>query len=279
MTEDEMGAWVRDSLVARLATLSPRRVPLITPIWFVNDGPNLLMTTGGRGLAVRNIGVHPRVVLLCDAELAGHSRTSFASSAKRRSKPLYCGRGCWRASPASTTSGPRRCGSNWRTPVAGPCAAATTRNNPTRVSSACVHASGRSSPRNTLAARVACGDPAGRGIPGCHGTPAFHLAPRSVRDLGRTYRRTPGGPMDFAKTALVLALVLLLAGCEVRERRLSARMPEVDLFRLQPTWELEPRIVRDTGRVAHGALATRLPRCAPQVICWAFERIDRRSIM
>lgn len=71
MTEEEMGAWVRDSLVTRVATLSPKGVPLVTPIWFVNDGPDLLMTTGGRGLAVRNIGSHPRVVLLFDAELRG----------------------------------------------------------------------------------------------------------------------------------------------------------------------------------------------------------------
>ena len=71
ISESEMVDWVRDSLVTRLATLSPQGVPLVTPIWFVNDGEDLLMTTGGRGLAVRNILAHPRVVLLFDAELRG----------------------------------------------------------------------------------------------------------------------------------------------------------------------------------------------------------------
>lgn len=66
-----MQAWVRDSLVTRLATLSPRGIPLVTPIWFVHDGSDLIMTTGGRGLAVRNVRHHPRVVALFDAELRG----------------------------------------------------------------------------------------------------------------------------------------------------------------------------------------------------------------
>lgn len=73
MTEDELEiqAWVRDSLVTRLATLSPKGIPLVTPIWFVADGHDLLMTTGGGGLAVRNAQANPRVVLLFDAELRG----------------------------------------------------------------------------------------------------------------------------------------------------------------------------------------------------------------
>lgn len=71
IAEDEMQRWVRDSLVTRLATLSPKGAPLVTPIWFVHDGDDLLMTTGGRGLAVRNVRSHPRVVMLFDAELRG----------------------------------------------------------------------------------------------------------------------------------------------------------------------------------------------------------------
>jgi len=66
--------YLRHSSVMRLATVSGRGRPAVTPLWFVVDRGRLVTSTGASTLAARNAVVEPRVQLLLDAETAGRSR-------------------------------------------------------------------------------------------------------------------------------------------------------------------------------------------------------------
>lgn len=70
-----MHRFLAASYNVRLATLSPRGTPLITPIWFNLDGDEIVIGTAASALAVRNARANPQVVLCFDAEgLDGNSR-------------------------------------------------------------------------------------------------------------------------------------------------------------------------------------------------------------
>ena len=56
------------SMVARLATLSPKERPHMTPLWFTCDRGRIYMTSRDGSPAARNVVAHPAVVLLFDAE-------------------------------------------------------------------------------------------------------------------------------------------------------------------------------------------------------------------
>jgi uncharacterized pyridoxamine 5'-phosphate oxidase family protein len=60
--------FLRKSMVARLATLSPAGRPHLTPLWFVLRRGRIYMTTRDRSPAVRNICAHPEVALLFHGE-------------------------------------------------------------------------------------------------------------------------------------------------------------------------------------------------------------------
>lgn len=60
--------YLASSMIARIATLSPKGEPNITPLWFVRDQERLYMTTREGSPAVRNIAERPDVVLLFDSE-------------------------------------------------------------------------------------------------------------------------------------------------------------------------------------------------------------------
>ncbi len=68
LRDPEIAAFLDASYNVRLATLSPRGVPLITPIWFNVDGDAIVIGTAGSALAVRNIKANPQVVMCFDAE-------------------------------------------------------------------------------------------------------------------------------------------------------------------------------------------------------------------
>lgn len=71
----EVRRFLARSMVVRLATLSPKGTPLLTPIWFVSGGTKLYIPTGRGALAVRNIDANPEVVALLHAENSpGESR-------------------------------------------------------------------------------------------------------------------------------------------------------------------------------------------------------------
>ena len=65
--------YLAKSMVMRLATLSRRGAPSLTPIWFVVVGGRLIASTAAATVAARNIAVDSRVSVLLDAEAAGTS--------------------------------------------------------------------------------------------------------------------------------------------------------------------------------------------------------------
>ena len=67
-TDPAVSAFLADSMVARLATVSAAGRPFVTPIWFVVDAGTLYMTTGQQTRAARNITRNPRVTLLFGGE-------------------------------------------------------------------------------------------------------------------------------------------------------------------------------------------------------------------
>jgi len=63
LTQDEL-KFVEGALTVRLCTLSPKGVPLITPLWFGRDGDVLYLGTRRDAFHSRHIERNPRVVLL-----------------------------------------------------------------------------------------------------------------------------------------------------------------------------------------------------------------------
>jgi F420H(2)-dependent biliverdin reductase len=68
-----VGHYLAKSLVMRLATVSGRGGPSLTPIWFVTVNGRLVLSTGATTVAARNVAAEPRVNVLLDGEVAGQS--------------------------------------------------------------------------------------------------------------------------------------------------------------------------------------------------------------
>lgn len=67
--DNAVRAYLRQSMVVQVATLSPKQRPFLTPLWFVVDGGIIYLTTGPQSRAGRNIAKHPEVALLFSGEL------------------------------------------------------------------------------------------------------------------------------------------------------------------------------------------------------------------
>jgi len=73
-TDAGVRSFIERSMIVRLATLSAKRRPFITPLWFVRDRDGTLyITTGPETRAGKNISQHPEVMLLFHGERAGRS--------------------------------------------------------------------------------------------------------------------------------------------------------------------------------------------------------------
>lgn len=68
LDDPEVHDFLACSMVARVATLSPKGRPHMTPLWFTYDQGRIYMTSRDGSPAARNITAHPAVVLLFDAE-------------------------------------------------------------------------------------------------------------------------------------------------------------------------------------------------------------------
>ena len=66
--DPEVRAFLRDSFIAQVATLSPKSRPFVTPLWFVVDDGALYITTGAASRAGRNVAQHAAVTLLFSGE-------------------------------------------------------------------------------------------------------------------------------------------------------------------------------------------------------------------
>jgi hypothetical protein len=63
--------FLRRSMIAQVATLSAKRRPFVTPLWFVAHRGVLYITTGPGTWAGKNVMQHPEVALLFSGERAG----------------------------------------------------------------------------------------------------------------------------------------------------------------------------------------------------------------
>ncbi len=78
------GPFLRDSMVVRLATLSPKGAPLLTPIWFVEDRGRFNMNARRDSPAGRHVAANPEVVLLFAGEK--HSRSQRVLRVRGRAR-------------------------------------------------------------------------------------------------------------------------------------------------------------------------------------------------
>jgi len=62
--DDAVRAYLRESMIALVATRSAKGHPFLTPLWFVHHGGALYITTGPETWAGRNVAEHPEVTLL-----------------------------------------------------------------------------------------------------------------------------------------------------------------------------------------------------------------------
>lgn len=72
-SDPEVCAFLRQSMVALVATRSANARPFMTPLWFVADGGTLFITTGAESWTGRNVSRHPDIVMLFSAERAGRT--------------------------------------------------------------------------------------------------------------------------------------------------------------------------------------------------------------
>lgn len=71
--DPEVRAFLRDSMVALVATRSATGRPFMTPLWFVADGATLVIATGAESWTSRNVSRHPEMALLFSGEGAGRT--------------------------------------------------------------------------------------------------------------------------------------------------------------------------------------------------------------
>jgi nitroimidazol reductase NimA-like FMN-containing flavoprotein (pyridoxamine 5'-phosphate oxidase superfamily) len=69
--DPEVRAFLRQSMVALVATPSANERPFMTPLWFVADGRILFIATGAESWTSRNVTRHPEMVLLFCGEGVG----------------------------------------------------------------------------------------------------------------------------------------------------------------------------------------------------------------
>jgi hypothetical protein len=62
--------FLRSSMIVEVATLSPKRRPFVTPLWFVAHRGAFYITTGVDSWAGKNVAQHPAVTLLFRGEPA-----------------------------------------------------------------------------------------------------------------------------------------------------------------------------------------------------------------
>ena len=65
MTNRELVDYLSQPLIARIASVKGRK-PYVTPVWFLYDGKNFLVSTGVNTQQARNIQTNPNVSLVVD---------------------------------------------------------------------------------------------------------------------------------------------------------------------------------------------------------------------
>src|SRR3954466_4107628 len=82
--EDRL-AWLLDArLIATLATTEPDGSAYLSAVWFLRDGDDLLIATGGRTRKALNAAARPRASVLIDTPGAGPLRGAASAGAGTR---------------------------------------------------------------------------------------------------------------------------------------------------------------------------------------------------
>ena len=63
MTDDELLAFLAERMVMQCATLGPRGLPHLVPLWFVSEGTELLGWTYAKSQKARNLERDPRATI------------------------------------------------------------------------------------------------------------------------------------------------------------------------------------------------------------------------
>jgi hypothetical protein len=63
MTEDELRAFLAEQLVMQCATVGPRGLPHMVPLWFVSEGMELVGWTYAKSQKARNLERDPRATI------------------------------------------------------------------------------------------------------------------------------------------------------------------------------------------------------------------------
>jgi PPOX class probable F420-dependent enzyme len=63
MTDDELRAFLREQMVMQCATVGPRGLPHMVPLWYVSDGVELRGWTYAKSQKARNLERDPRATI------------------------------------------------------------------------------------------------------------------------------------------------------------------------------------------------------------------------
>ena len=87
------GAFLRDSMVALVATVSAKGNAFVTPLWFVVDDGAVYMTTGPQSRLGRNVAAGSAVTMLFTGE---HGRHGDRALRVRGTATVHTGFPAWR---------------------------------------------------------------------------------------------------------------------------------------------------------------------------------------
>jgi PPOX class probable F420-dependent enzyme len=63
MSEEELGSFLDEQMIMQCATLGPRGMPHLMPLWYVREGPALLAWTYAKSQKARNLERDPRATV------------------------------------------------------------------------------------------------------------------------------------------------------------------------------------------------------------------------
>lgn len=70
MSPEEMASFLSESNIARVATINPHNSPHVTPVWYLWENNQLLITIAGDSVKARNIKQNKKVAVTIDSNAA-----------------------------------------------------------------------------------------------------------------------------------------------------------------------------------------------------------------
>ncbi|MBI2766465.1 MAG: PPOX class F420-dependent oxidoreductase [Chloroflexi bacterium] len=83
LTRDERDAFLEQpGILCRIATIRPNGAPMVTPIWFLRDGDNILVTPRKESSWLANLRRDPRVAITIDEEALPYRKLTVEGTAR-----------------------------------------------------------------------------------------------------------------------------------------------------------------------------------------------------